>query len=118
MTPSSWVDDTNTLCLNAINASAIINPAGVVPCYNVLMWNPNNGQFLSEVRLFQMQQLVDQSVMDRATGSSVLFEFPDATITGSPGDADIVNLLSTRDNGDVSIVDAFYMNGTVDLTQK
>jgi len=90
------------------------------------MYNPNSGEFLSEVRLFQVNKLVQASVMAGSTGSSLLFEFPHATINGSPGETDIQNLLTKRgavleranDNGDVTIVDAFYMNGTADTTQK
>jgi len=70
--------------------------------------------------------MVQGSVMAGSTGSSVLFEFPHATINGSPGETDIQNLLTKRDVilerasgiGDVTIVDAFYMNGTADTTQK
>jgi len=126
MNPAAWTSDTNTACLNAINASAIINPAGVVPCYNVLMYNPTNGEFLSEVRLFQVNNMVQASVVAGSTGSNVLFEFPHATINGSPGETDIQNLLTKRgvvlerasNIGDVTIVDAFYMNGTADITQR
>lgn len=67
--------------------------------------------------------MVQTSVVDEATGSGVLFEFPHATIDGSPGDPDIQDLLSKRglvrraaSDGDVTIVDAFYMNGTADIT--
>jgi hypothetical protein len=67
--------------------------------------------------------MVQTSVLDEATGSGVLFEFPHATIDGSPGETEIQNLLTKRglvrraaSDGDVTIVDAFYMNGTADIT--
>jgi hypothetical protein len=124
---SDWPEETNQLCMNAINISTINNPAGVVPCYNVLSWDPNTGNFMSEVRLFQVVNLEQKSVLDQATGSGVLFEFPFATVTGVPSDANVSSLLmrraielSKRQNqniGPVNNTSAFYLNGTADPNQ-
>jgi len=67
-------------------------------------------------------------VLAGATGSGVLFEFPHAQITSSPGgenlDATLEKMnamLIKRQNsnlGQVNIVDVFYMNGTADITQR
>ena len=114
--------------MDAMNMTSITNPAGVIPCYNVLSFDPNTGNFLSEVRLFQVVSMEQQSVLAGVTGSGVLFEFPHAQITSSPGSDDIDALLESmnamlvkRQNaniGQVNIVDAFLMNGTADITGK
>lgn len=108
--------------------TAVQNPAGVVPCYNVLSWDPNTGEFLSEVRLFQVMKLEQPTVLDQATGSGVLFEFPYAAVSGGPSSEDLSSILrkraiglSERQNsniGQVNNTSAFFMNGTVDITQK
>jgi hypothetical protein len=112
----------------SFNVSAITNPAGVIPCYNVLWFDPNTGMFLAEVRLFQVVDIMQSAVLAKATGSGVLFEFPHASITSSPGSDDINAVLDkmnamlvrrqTTEIGQVNIVDAFLMNGTADITQK
>lgn len=124
---TNWANQTNQLCMNAINITTVTNPAGVVPCYNVLSFDPNNGMFLSEVRLFQIVNMVQPSVMAGATGSGVLFEFPHAQINGSPGEDAIASMFAKRgikldkrqdpSMGRVVVVDSFYMNGTADITQ-
>ena len=125
---TGWADQTNQLCMNSLNLTSITNPAGVVPCYNVLSFDPNTGVFLSEVRIFQIVSMEQQSVLAGATGSGVLFEFPHAQITSSPGAANLdatlekMNaMLMKRQNsniGQVNIVDVFYMNGTADISQR
>jgi hypothetical protein len=112
----------------SFNVSAITNPAGVIPCYNVLWFDSNTGMFLAEVRLFQVVNIMQSSVLAKATGSGVLFEFPHASISSSPGSDDINTVLDqmntmlvrrqTTEIGQVNIVDAFLMNGTADITQK
>ena len=124
---TDWANQTNQLCIDAINMTTVTNPAGVVPCYNVLSFDPNTGMFLSEVRLFQIVNMVQPSVMASATGSGVLLEFPHAQINGSPGQDSISSMLAKRgikldkrqdtSMGQVIVVDAFYMNGTADITQ-
>ena len=114
--------------MNSLNLTSITNPAGVVPCYNVLSFDPNTGVFLSEVRIFQIVSMEQQSVLAGATGSGVLFEFPHAQITSSPGAANLdvtlekMNaMLIKRQNsniGQVNVVDVFYMNGTADISQR
>lgn len=84
--------------------------------------------FLAEVRLFQVVNIMQSAVLAKATGSGVLFEFPHASITSSPGSDDINAVLDkmnamlvrrqTTEIGQVNIVDAFLMNGTADITQK
>jgi hypothetical protein len=125
---TGWADQTNQLCMNSLNLTSITNPAGVVPCYNVLSFDPNTGVFLSEVRIFQVVSMEQQTVLAGATGSGVLFEFPHAQITSSPGADNLVTVLESmnamlmkRQNsnlGQINIVDVFYMNGTADITQK
>lgn len=125
---TDWSDQTNQLCMASFNVSAITNPAGVIPCYNVLWFDPNTGMFLAEVRLFQVVNMMQTSVLSKATGSGVLFEFPHASITSSPGSDDLSTVLNemnamlvrrqTQEIGQVNIVDAFLMNGTADITQK
>ena len=124
---TNWANETNQLCMNAINMASITNPAGVVPCYNVLSFDPNTGMFLSEVRLFQIVSMVQSSVMASAMGSGVLFEFPHAEIHGSPDGQRLPSALAKRDlklgrrqdpsMGQVNVVDAFYMNGTAEITK-
>ena len=124
---AGWANQTNQLCMNAIDITTVTNPAGVVPCYNVLSFDPNTGMFLSEVRLFQIVSMMQSSVMASATGSGVLFEFPHAQINGSPGENSIANMFAKRGMksekrqdprmGKIIPVDAFYMNGTADITQ-
>ena len=124
---SDWADQTNQLCMNSLNLTSITNPAGVVPCYNVLSLDPNTGMLLAEVRIFQVGSMEQQSLLAGATGSGVLFEFPHAQITGSPGgnlDATLEKMNAmlmkrqTSNIGQVNLVDVFYMNGTADITQK
>jgi hypothetical protein len=125
---TDWSDQTNQLCMASFNITSITNPAGVIPCYNVLWFDPNTGMFLAEVRLFQVVNMMQSSILAKATGSGVLFEFPHASITSSPGQDDINTILDkmnamlvrrqTPEIGQVNIVDAFLMNGTADITQK
>lgn len=128
---TNWNETTNQLCIQAINTTEIDNPAGVVPCYNVLSFDPNTGIFLGEVRLFQVPSLVQDGVLAQTTGSGVLFEFPDATINSSPDN--ITSFLgsaalqmrkrklnrrqsgTSSTTGQTTLIDAFYMNGTADL---
>ena len=124
---ANWGIQTNQLCMGAINMNSVTNPAGVVPCYNVLSFDPNTGIFLSEVRLFQIVSMVQSSVMASAMGSGVLFEFPHAEIHGSPDGQRLPRALAKRDlklgrrqdpsMGQVNVVDAFYMNGTAEITK-
>ena len=124
---TGWDDQTNQLCTAAINVTSITNPAGMIPCYNVLSYDPNTGIFLSEVRLFQLVALEETSVMSGVTGSGILLEFPSAEITSSPGIQTISSMLGKRARGLVrrqasspaqaTLVDAFYMNGTADITR-
>jgi hypothetical protein len=124
---TNWADQTNQLCINAINVTSITNPAGMVPCYNVLSYDPNTGVFLSEVRLFQIASMEQANIMSSVTGSGVLLEFPSAEITSSPGLQTITTLLGKRaarllrrqtssSATQAALVDAFYMNGTVAAT--
>jgi hypothetical protein len=108
----------------AINESAIINPAGLVPCYNVLLFDPNTGMFISEVRLFQVVSLEQPALLEQVTGSGVLFEFPYAQITSSPDESSVLGKRSTRlvrrqtPQGQVNLVQTFYMNGTAEVDNK
>lgn len=125
---TDWADETNQLCTAAINVTSITNPAGMVPCYNVLSYDPNTGNFLSEVRLFQIASLEQSSVMSTVNGSGVLLEFPDAEITNSPGIQTITSMLGKRaarllrrqasSSSQPILVDAFYMNGTANINQQ
>jgi hypothetical protein len=122
---TDWGSQTNQLCINAINMTSITNPAGVIPCYNVLSFNPNTGAFISEVRLLQVASLVQPGVMADSSNTGILFEFPHAGITNTPEAASIPNLFGKRtitkrqtSLGQVNVVDAFYMNGTADITQQ
>jgi hypothetical protein len=119
-----WAAQTNQLCMAAINITSITNPAGVVPCYNVLSFDPNTGFFLSEVRLFQIVNMEKPAIMAGASGSGLLFEFPHAEIHAGPGPETKSNRLGKRaiterqsSMGQVNVVDAFYMNGTADISQ-
>ena len=124
---TDWADETNELCTAAINVTSITNPAGMVPCYNVLSYDPNTGIFLSEVRLFQIASMEQSSVMSAVTGSGVLLEFPYAEITSSPGIQIVTNMLGKRaarllrrqasSSSQPTLVDAFYMNGTANINQ-
>jgi len=124
---TNWANETNQLCIDAINVTSITNPAGMVPCYNVLSYDPNTGVFLSEVRLFQIASLEQANIMSSVIGSGLLLEFPHAEITSSPGTQAITTLLGKRAAGllrrqagasatEATLVDAFYMNGTAAVT--
>jgi len=121
---SAWAAQTNQLCIAGINVTAINNPAGVVPCYNVLSWDPNTGKFVSEVRLYQVVNMEQPAVMADTTGSSIMFEIPDATITSSPLIESVTALIGKRSLlrrqnsgvGQINIVSAFYLNCTTDTT--
>lgn len=122
---TDWATQTNQLCTAAINITSITNPAGVVPCYNVLSFDPNNGGFLCEVRLFQVVSMEQPQIMAGSFGSGVLFEFPHAEIAASPAAESISQMLTAgkirkrqSSLGQVNLVDAFYMNGTADITQQ
>lgn len=122
---TDWSADTNRACVANINITSIINPAGVVPCYNVISFDPNNGVFISEVRLFQVVSMEQQSVMSTASGSGVLLEFPHATIQSSPTMEQLLQFLNNRkirrqstDTNQINFVQSFLMNGTADVTQK
>jgi hypothetical protein len=123
---TDWSDETNSDCVAAMNITSIINPAGVIPCYNVLSFDPNNGMFISEVRLFQVVSMEQQDIMNSASGSGVLFEFPHATIQSSPSMQELLQFLEkqslakrqTSGTGQVNFVSSFLMNGTADVTQK
>jgi hypothetical protein len=122
---TNWSEDTNKACIAGINMTSIINPAGVVPCYNVLSFDPNTGVFISEARLFQVVSLEQQGVLATATGSGVLFEFPHATIEGSPTMQQLQQILNkqnvkrqTNDAGQINFVTSFLMNGTADISQR
>ena len=124
---TDWADQINQLCIDAINVTSITNPAAMVPCYNVLSYDPNTGIFLSEVRLFQIVSMEQTNIMSSVTSSGVLLEFPNAEITSSPGIQTITNLLGKRaarllrrqaSSAQATLVDAFYMNGTADVTQR
>jgi hypothetical protein len=128
---TDWADQTNELCIAAIDPSSILNPAGLVPCYNVLMFDPNTGNFISEVRLFHVAAVEQANVMSQTLGSSgVLFEFPHAEITDSPGLEAIANVLGKRQvrrqvklferqnvTAGITLSQSFYLNGTADITQ-
>jgi hypothetical protein len=122
---TDWASQTNQLCINAINVTSITNPAGVIPCYNVLSFDPNTGAFISEVRLLQVSSMVQPGVMANSSNTGILFEFPHAEITNTPELGSITNLFVKRaigkrqaSLGQINVVDAFYMNGTADITQR
>jgi hypothetical protein len=79
--------------------------------------------FISEVRLFQVVDLVQQAVVSGATGSGVLFEFPHATIQNGPSMEQFMLSLTKRQNtndggGGINLITSFLMNGTADISQK
>lgn len=124
---SEWATQTNQLCIAKVNVTAIDNPAGVIPCYNVISWDPNTGAFVAEVRLFQVTNMEQPAVMADTSGSKVLLEFPRATLTDTPVLESVSALVGKRSvslvrrqassPGQVNIVDAFILNGTADVTQ-
>jgi hypothetical protein len=120
---TDWSNQTNEECLAALNTSTIINPAGIAPCYNVLFFDPNSGNFISEVRLFQVISMEQPTLLSKVSSTGLLFEFPHAEITDSPGLNNITGLLSGGTMGrkrtnQINLVDTFYMNGTADISGK
>jgi hypothetical protein len=125
---TDWSSQTNQRCQAAVNTSTITNPAGVYPCYNVISYDPNTGIFLAEVRMLQVVNMMQSSVLSSVTGSSMLFEFPDATVTNNIGTDSFVSTLGKREiklvrrqtstQGQVNIVDSFLLNGTTDISKK
>jgi len=120
---TNWASQTNQLCQANVNTSTISNPAGVYPCYNVLSFNPNNGNFVAEVRMMQIVNMENQTSMASVTGSSILFEFPDATVTNMGGTDDLAGAMGTvgklvrrQSTQQINIVSSFLLNGTAEIS--
>jgi hypothetical protein len=118
---TDWGAQTNQLCEASVNTTFISNPAGVYTCYNVLSFDPNTGVFIAEVRMLQIVQMENQVMLGQVTGSNILFEFPDATVTNNAGSDSLKrrNVLSKRQSAaQINVASSFLLNGTADTTKK
>jgi hypothetical protein len=77
--------------------------------------------------MMQIVGMENQTLLGTVAGSSILFEFPDATVNNMGETDDLAGTLSSlstrntvtkRQSTQMNIISTFVLNGTADISQK
>ncbi|KAJ9276667.1 hypothetical protein DTO021D3_6427 [Paecilomyces variotii] len=69
-------------CDSALSAmKSAVNPSGIVACYNIPFYDNTTGVFQTDLRLYQMNQPVDEFAGTKPTQYSMQITIPEATLS-------------------------------------